>query len=291
MCRGVSGLGVKSARRSLGLLLGLGIALSAMPGQAQYSSDTFVAVLQGIGHPIEPGATLDSYSVQTAIASIQREANLPVTGRLDGYTESYTENNVKLIQRQLNQVLGLSLPSDQPFYGPLTRSGIIQFQQAYNLAPTGIADMTTRRYLQQAVSRVARTPSNVLRNPAIGGDSVIYSDSDFRSILQGLGYDIDINRPLSDRPSVIALADFQQQHRLNRTGVADAATQRTAQVLLRQLQENLRKVVDRNLSVTDYYDGQTVNAIKRFQAQQNLSIDGIATTALRRRLNGIARQG
>jgi peptidoglycan hydrolase-like protein with peptidoglycan-binding domain len=286
MCRGVSGLGFKSARRSLGLLLGLGIVLSAMPAKAQYSSDTFVAVLQGIGYPIEPGATLDALSVQQAIAFIQREGNLPITGRLDGYTEAYTENNVKLIQRQLNQVLGLNLPSDQPFYGPLTRSGIIQFQQAYNLAPTGIADMTTRRYLQQAVSRVAIVPNK----PAIGSDGAIYSDFDLRLILQGLGYDIDINRPLSDRPSVIALADFQQQYRLTRTGVADLATQRKAQTVLRQLQEDLRKVVNRDLYTTDKYDGQTINAIKRFQAKYNLSIDGIATTEVRQRLNAIARR-
>jgi peptidoglycan hydrolase-like protein with peptidoglycan-binding domain len=286
MCRGVSGLGFKSARRSLGLLLGMGIALSAMPVKAQYSSDTFVAVLQGIGYPIEPGATLDALSVQQAIAFIQREGNLPITGRLDGYTEAYTENNVKLIQRQLNQVLGLNLPSDQPFYGPLTRSGIIQFQQAYNLAPTGIADMTTRRYLQQAVSRVAIVPNK----PAIGSDGAIYSDFDLRLILQGLGYDIDVNRPLSDRPSVIALADFQQQYRLTRTGVADLATQRKAQTVLRQLQEDLRKVVNRDLYTTDKYDGQTINAIKRFQAKYSLSIDGIATTEVRQRLNAIARR-
>jgi peptidoglycan hydrolase-like protein with peptidoglycan-binding domain len=290
MCRGVSVFGLKSARRSLGLLLGLGIALLALPAKAEYSSDTFVAVLQGIGYPIEPGASLDSYSVQTAIASIQREGNLPITGRLDGYTESYTANNVKLLQRQLNQVLGLQLPSGQPFYGPLTRSGITKFQQAYNLPPTGIADMTTRRYLQQAVSRVAIVPSNVPRNPAIGGDSVVYSDSDFRSILQGLGYDIDINRPLSDRPSVIALADFQQQYGLTRTGAADLTTQRKAQTVLRQLQEDLRKVVNRDLYTTDKYDSQTINAIKRFQAKYNLSIDGIATPEVRRKLNAIARR-
>jgi peptidoglycan hydrolase-like protein with peptidoglycan-binding domain len=286
MCRGVSVLGLKPARRSLGLLLGLGIALLAMPAKAQYSSDTFVAVLRGIGYPIEPGASLDAYSVRQAIAFIQREGNLPITGRLDGYTEAYTENNVKLIQRQLNQVLGLNLPSDQPFYGPLTRNGIIAFQQTYGLPVTGIADLSTRQTLQRIVSGIAVVPNK----PAIGSDGAIYSDFDLRLILQGLGYDIDVNRPLSDRPSVIALADFQQQYRLTRTGVGDLATQRKAQTVLRQLQEDLRKVVNRDLYTTDKYDGQTINAIKRFQAKYSLSIDGIATTEVRQRLNAIARR-
>jgi peptidoglycan hydrolase-like protein with peptidoglycan-binding domain len=286
MCRGVSVLGLKPARRSLGLLLGLGIALLAMPAKAQYSSDTFVAVLRGIGYPIEPGASLDAYSVRQAIAFIQREGNLPITGRLDGYTEAYTENNVKLIQRQLNQVLGLNLPSDQPFYGPLTRNGIIAFQQTYGLPVTGIADLSTRQTLQRIVSGIAVVPNK----PAIGSDGAIYSDFDLRLILQGLGYDIDVNRPLSDRPSVIALADFQQQYRLARTGVGDLATQRKAQTVLRQLQEDLRKVVNRDLYTTDKYDSQTIDAIKRFQAKYNLSIDGIATTEVRQRLNAIARR-
>jgi peptidoglycan hydrolase-like protein with peptidoglycan-binding domain len=289
MCRGVSGSGLKSAHRSLGLLLGLGIALLALPAKAQYSSETFVAVLQGIGYPIEPGASLDSYSVQTAIASIQREGNLLVTGRLDGYTESYTKTHVKLIQRQLNQVLALNLPSDQPFYGPLTRSGITQFQQAYNLPPTGIADITTRRYLQQAVTRVAMVPQTTYV-PPMGGDNEFYSNAEMRVILQGLGYDIDLSRPLTDRPAVLALLDFQRQHGLTRSGVADLATQRKAQGLLRQLQENLRQVVDRNLRVTDNYDSQTAEAIKTFQAKERLSIDGIATAEVRQRLNGIARR-
>jgi peptidoglycan hydrolase-like protein with peptidoglycan-binding domain len=289
ICRGVFGLGLpglKLARRSLGLLLGLGIALGAMPARAQYSSGSFVAVLQGIGYSIESGATLDSYSVQQAIATIQREANLPATGRLDGYTEAYTEQHMKLIQRQLNQVLGLNLPSDQPFYGPLTRNGIIQFQQAYNLQPTGIADITTRRYLQQAVSRVVIVPSK----PPVGGDNEFYTNAELRVILQGLGYDIDLNRPLTDRPAVLALLDFQRQYGLNRSGVGDLTTQRKVQSVLRELQENLRRVVDRNLIVTDNYDGQTVSAIKRFQAKERLSIDGIATTEVRQRLDTIARR-
>jgi peptidoglycan hydrolase-like protein with peptidoglycan-binding domain len=267
-------------------LLGLGIALSAMPVHAQYGSDTFVAVLQGIGYPIEPGASLNAYSVQTAIASIQREANLPITGRLDAYTEAYTQSNVKLIQRQLNQTLGLNLPSDQPFYGPLTRSGITDFQRAYNLPPTGIADLTTRRYLQQAVSRVAIVP----QRPPMGGDNEFYTNAEMRVILQGLGYDIDLNRSLTDRPAVVALLDFQRQYGLTRSGVADLATQRKAQSVLRELQENLRRVVDRNLTVTDNYDSQTVRAIKTFQAQERRSIDGIATTEVRQRLNRIARR-
>jgi peptidoglycan hydrolase-like protein with peptidoglycan-binding domain len=295
MCRGVSVLGLKPARRSLGLLLGLGIAFCAMPARAQYSSDTFVAVLQGIGYRIEPGATLDALSVQQAIASIQREGNLPVTGRLDGYTEVYTENNIKLIQRQLNQVLGLNLPGDQPFYGPLTRNGITKFQQAYNLPITGIADITTRQFLQQAVvSRVAIVPNKIPRNPAIGGDSRnrkdIYTDMELRLILQGLGYDIDLGRPLTDRPAILALLDFQQQYRLTRTGTADIATQNTARTILHQLQDNLRRVVDRNLYVTDNYDRQTISAIKAFQAKYNLSVDGIATTEVRQRLQAIARR-
>jgi peptidoglycan hydrolase-like protein with peptidoglycan-binding domain len=183
-------------------------------------------------------------------------------------------------------VLGLNLPSDQPFYGPLTRNGIIAFQQTYGLPVTGIADLSTRQTLQRIVSGIAVVPNK----PAIGSDGAIYSDFDLRLILQGLGYDIDVNRPLSDRPSVIALADFQQQYRLTRTGVGDLATQRKAQTVLRQLQEDLRKVVNRDLYTTDKYDSQTIDAIKRFQAKYNLSIDGIATTEVRQRLNAIARR-
>lgn len=312
MCRGVSRLGVSSIQQGLlrlrrpvqrpvqwsaGFLLGLGIALgavsgSATPAQAQYSSGPynsaqFVDVLRGIGYPIAAGAALNAFEVQSAIAEIQREANLPSTGNLDPATASYTATHMQLLQRQLNQILGLNLPNDQPYYGPRTSQGIADFQRNYNLSVTGIADLSTRRALQEVAGRIAIAPQ--APKPPIGGDNPIYTDAELRVILQGLGYEIDLNRPLSDRPAVIALLDFQREYNLNRTGQPDYATQQRVLKVLNQLQDNLRRIVDRNLRVTGQYDAQTATAIRKFQAKENLPINGIAPMDVRQRLNTMAR--
>ncbi len=302
---------MKSVSPLMVALLGTAsVVMVASPSWAgDYSPEAFVEVLHGLGYPVALGDSINASWVRQSIMDFQTQAMLPPTGQLNAATERYAADGVGLIQRQLNEVLGTGLPGS-PFYRELTTSAIAKFQQRYGLPVSGIADLTTRQQLQGAVLDLRRSARpnlqpNLLPNllpswveaPRIStyrppsGIAVgnLYTESEFRVILQGLGYDISPDRPLSDPSTVRAIRNFQQQYRLSETGVADRSTQDIARQILRSLQQNLQTVVDRDLPVTDYYDAPTRDGVKRFQAIRGIPVDGIATPNVRKLLQGLSR--
>jgi peptidoglycan hydrolase-like protein with peptidoglycan-binding domain len=118
----------------------------------------------------------------------------------------------------------------------------------------------------------------------------IYTEPEMRRILQGIGYDIHPQKFLSDSSAVVAIQDFQIRYGLAITGTADQLTQEMARKILRVLQYNLRIVSDRRLTLTEYYDAATEQAVRNFQRRQQLRVDGLATVSVRQAIDTEARK-
>ncbi|NJR49769.1 MAG: peptidoglycan-binding protein [Leptolyngbyaceae cyanobacterium CSU_1_3] len=109
-------------------------------------------------------------------------------------------------------------------------------------------------------------------------------------LLSGLGYDIDPQKPLSDSPAVLAIRDFQQRYGLSVNGRADQPTQEKGAAIVRNMRFSLAKVLKNNLPIDRYYDTPTRNAVRDFQSRIGLSVNGIATITVRKRLDEEARR-
>jgi peptidoglycan hydrolase-like protein with peptidoglycan-binding domain len=298
------------------------IVLQAAPGWAQrnqdYSPVQFISVLNGLGYPVELTDKPNSANVQQAIRDFQLQNNLPVTGQLTPETQDLAATLIQNLQNSLNQALKPTpnLPGNQ-FYGSQTEALVKVFQDQNRLPMTGIATLETRRLLAttltpavpQAVPQaIPQSAPATIRpvdepappapkppvNPAPVQASIkfgnLYTDAEFREILQGLGYDIAPQKFLSDAPATIAIQHFQARYGLSQTGVADQPTQDKARTILRVLQANLRLVVDPNLTTTEFYDTQTRDAVRAFQRQNRLRQDGIATIPVRQAIDTLAKQ-
>jgi peptidoglycan hydrolase-like protein with peptidoglycan-binding domain len=274
---------------------------TAAPSWAQRSNDynpsQFVGVLNGLGYPVQLTDGLDNPNVQQAIRDFQMEYGLPITGSMTPGTQDFAANLVGNLQRALNRAVsnGDQLPGSQ-FFSTRTDAMVRRFQDQNRLPITGIATLETRRRLDailqgnpivEAFPNTAPSPPD--RPIAVGSIGRIYIESELQQILSGLGYDIDPQKFTNSPSATIAIQDFQQRYNLPITGVADQRTQETIQTILRVLQANLRIVIDRNLTVTEFYDRQTREAVVRFQRQYDLRPDGIATVPVRRRIDDAAK--
>jgi peptidoglycan hydrolase-like protein with peptidoglycan-binding domain len=273
---------------------------TAAPSWAQRSNDynpsQFVGVLNGLGYPVQLTDGLDNPNVQQAIRDFQVEYRLPVTGSMTPVTQDYAASLVGNLQRALNRAVsnGDQLPGSQ-FFSTRTDAMVRRFQDQNRLPITGIATLETRRRLDailqgrpiEAAPIVETTPMSIPQTNVPFGN--IYTEAAFQQILPGLGYDIDPQKFTSSPSATIALQDFQQRYNLPITGVADQRTQETIRTILRVLQANLRTVTDRNVTVTEFYDRQTREAVVKFQRQYDLRPDGIATVPVRRRIDDAAK--
>ncbi len=128
---------------------------------------------------------------------------------------------------------------------------------------------------------------------------MIYSNSQLRSILNGLGYREKVpvdsfyfpltsdNSALIDHRTVQAIKKFQQeyQEQLKIDGIAGAQTMAMAEKAINTLQDELNAVVNANLSAhRPFYEPLTVAAVKKLQALISVEQDGIASYSVRDRL-------
>jgi peptidoglycan hydrolase-like protein with peptidoglycan-binding domain len=118
----------------------------------------------------------------------------------------------------------------------------------------------------------------------------LYSELEMRRILQGIGYDIDPQKFLSDASAIVAIQDFQARYGLSLTGAADQPTQEMARKILRGLQYNLGLAIDRRLPLNEFYDDATESAVREFQQRNQLRVDGMATISVRRAIDAAAKQ-
>ncbi|MEB3293502.1 MAG: peptidoglycan-binding domain-containing protein [Synechococcales bacterium] len=291
----------------------------ASPGWAlrtqDYTANQFLSVLNGLGYPVANDSRLSDPRVEQAIRDFQLQNDLAVDGIAGAQTQDRAAAIVKALQLQLNTTLKLNppLPGSQ-FYGTQTEQAIRLFQERNRLPITGIASLEVRQKLGAAANApVPETPptkpSSPVKSPELKKPEPKKPDStpepakldrsfgkkytapDFRAILLGLGYDINPNKPLSDAPAIAAIQDFQKLYGLPKTGVANQATQEKAELILRNLQHNLRLVVkDNEVKMTQRYDEATQAAVRQFQKQIQVRSDGIATLSVRKRLDAEAKR-
>jgi peptidoglycan hydrolase-like protein with peptidoglycan-binding domain len=305
-------------RQILALALGAALGLANQPAWAarnqDYNADQFVSVLNGLGYPVPLGSSLTNARVQQAIRDFQVQYQLPVDGSINVPSQDHAADLIRNLQRNLNLVLKLKTPLPlTQFYGPQTEEAVKLFQQQQKLPATGIATLETRQKLTEVIGRlssppVAIVPQKVQRpsdnpdlpqsKPAIPPVSLnqpvpqeeVYTDAEFRSLLQNLGYDIDPTKPLTDGPTRIAIQDFQKTYALAITGQADRFTQERAALVVRTIRNNLKITVNRNFAVTPDYDAATIAAVKQFQTKAGLNPTGIASPMVRRKLDAEAKR-
>lgn len=258
-----------------------------------YTPEQFISVLNGFGYPVSLNAPLTDLNVEQAIRDFQVQNRLPVDGTLNPPTQDKAADLVRQLQNHLNRVIQPSpqLPESQ-YYGRQTESAVRLFQRQNRLPETGIATLETRQRINDIVAdAVPRTPRPSSPSPTSSVPiGTIYNEAEFRSVLLGLGYDLDPRKPLSDSLTVGAIRDFQQRYGLSVNGRADQPTQEKAVAIVKNLRSSLRTVLGSALPIAQYYDTPTQEAVRAFQAQTGLPVNGIATITVRTRLDAEAKR-
>lgn len=129
-----------------------------------------------------------------------------------------------------------------------------------------------------------------------------YTNVQFRSILQGLGFLYppegeltspisDDNSPFTDWVTIEAIREFQAYYKLTVDGIAGRITLAKAEQAMRILQDQLNRVVNANLPMNQpFYGPRTVAAIITFQKRYGFSpADGFASLPERQKLYDLVR--
>ncbi len=130
------------------------------------------------------------------------------------------------------------------------------------------------------------TASMVISETAL---AVRYTPKQFRAVLQGLGYKVNVsNAPLTDAETKAAIKEFQKGYKIQPAdGVAGPKTEDFAANTVQILQANLNLVLKPNppLSRNQYYGPKTEAAVKQYQKKNQQQETGIADLALRQKLD------
>lgn len=128
----------------------------------QYTNAQFRSVLCGLGYlardfvvdgyssnfPVtQDNSSLDGTHTKYAIMQFQQQYELVVDGIVGPQTMSKAEQVMRILQDQLNSCANAGLPSNQPFYGPLTTAAVKKLQGKVGRLQNGIADPNLRVYL------------------------------------------------------------------------------------------------------------------------------------------------
>jgi peptidoglycan hydrolase-like protein with peptidoglycan-binding domain len=135
--------------------------------------------------------------------------------------------------------------------------------------------------------------SVVISDTATAARQRNYSPQQFRAVLRGLGYSVDLtNTPLTDAKTKKAIREFQTGYKLTPAdGVAGPKTQDFAANIIKILQANLNAVLKPKtpLPRDQFYGSRTEAAVKEAQKKLQLKETGIADLAFRQRLNEEAK--
>ncbi|MBD2370434.1 MULTISPECIES: peptidoglycan-binding domain-containing protein [Leptolyngbya] len=260
-----------------------------------YTVAQFLSVLNGLGYAVPLNAPIDDPRVRQGIREFQFQFQLPVDETLNIPTQDKAADIVRTLQLGLNRTVrpNPELPGSQ-FYGKQTEEAVKKFQQQNRLPATGIANLETRRRLNDLLNdAVPRTESQnsppsqpALQSPALS----IYTDAQIKAILAGFGYDINQKAPLTDAPTRRAIRELQQIYGLSETGLVNRATEEKLSSVMRNLRNNLKAILRSDFAIAQYYDSATQAAIRQFQARYGLRVTGLANLETRSRLDDEARR-
>jgi peptidoglycan hydrolase-like protein with peptidoglycan-binding domain len=225
-----------------------------------------------------PGSQYYGTQTETLVKVFQERNRLPVTGIA-------TLETRRRLGEEL-QAAGNAVPqSSQPVISP---NGSSIMPPIPNTPPTfgGPSVLPPIKPLPNPAVPVT-SPVQPTANVKFG---TLYTEPEMRRILQGIGYDIDPKKFLSDASAIVAIQDFQARYGLSLTGAADQPTQEMARKILRGLQYNLKLALDRPLLLNEFYDDNTESAVREFQKRNQLRVDGMATISVRRSIDAVAKQ-
>ncbi|MDX1605496.1 MAG: peptidoglycan-binding protein [Candidatus Competibacterales bacterium] len=223
-------------------------------------------LLTYLGHATGGTDGLLGPETRDAIRAFQREAGLPVTGRVrEDWVAALHRRALVRIQRRLSALGHYTGPVDGLF-GPGTRNAIRAFQREQKLSVDG-------RLAGDWLTRLTPVPAE---------------DAALRELqvrLTVLGHDTDGVDGLLGPGTRNAIRAFQRRHGLRVDGQPSASLrQRVDQELVRQVQQQLQAQGFDPGPVDGVAGAGTETAIRAFQRQQKLAVDGRADTALLERL-------
>jgi murein L,D-transpeptidase YcbB/YkuD len=121
-----------------------------------YTPAEFRSILNGWGHrtrtiadgpdfpiSVDNSPLTDALTVE-AIKKFQREYQLDDDGIVGPNTRNMAAKVVSNLQLELNSCANANLPSNQPFYGPLTTETVKKFQRKINVPQDGVANRSLR---------------------------------------------------------------------------------------------------------------------------------------------------
>ncbi|WP_208590778.1 peptidoglycan-binding protein [Gracilibacillus suaedae] len=198
-------------------------------------------------------------------------------------------NNETIDLKHNLATLGFIVPGNMTeHFGDLTEATVKDFQKAYDLVPSGIADEVTMRKLNELIEKP-------LSNGMHHEDAI-----ELKINLAKVGFKVSSNPtdyfgPLTE----VAVKDFQKYYNIAVTGVADQTTlEKLADILSSPLQNGNRNnetielkynlatlgfVVPGNM--TEHYGDLTEATVKDFQEAYGLVSSGIADEVTLRKLN------
>jgi len=192
------------------------------------------------------------------------------------------------------------------YYGPVTAETVREFQKAYGLNATGIADSSTLQKITEVLSA----------DPVLSTGITHPDVKELKINLAKIGFVVS-NNPTNYYGPVTAeqVGEFQRKYGLNVTGIADKNTlealenilngnpiteEQNQVILLRegvvhknvlQLKEDLAKVGFKvSDNPNDYFGPITADTVREFQRSYNLPIDGIAGTETLQKLDELVNQ-
>lgn len=118
-----------------------------------------------------------------------------------------------------------------------------------------------------------------------------YSLSQFKAVLDGLGYNLGPNGYGGNHGNTLdfytqaAIQEFQLENELPTTGMLDHQTLEKARQLVRNLKHSLNLATDAQLPMNEFYGPRTLQAVMKFQKMHNLPVTGISGAAVRQKLD------
>lgn len=305
---------VQQAIRDFQLQYQLPVSGTMTPASQDKAADVVRVLQQSLNRSLQPVTTLPGnqyYGSQTEsfIKVFQKRHRLPVTGiatreTRQKLTQVLAADTLPTVPMASSSVATPISPNASSVIPPLPAATpvVVPVNQPAVNQPVVNQPMVLPAAIKPTpappVSPPARQPQIVSPIPPMlpaGRPTTdvkfgsIYTEMQFRRVLQGLGYDINPQRLLSDSSAVVALQHFQERYGLALTGAADQPTQMMARKILRVLQYNLRLALDRPLTLTEYYDAPTEAAVREFQQGMGLRVNGIATVSVRRSIDDRAK--